>query len=182
MDIQRRLGADIVMAFDEQGQAEDLEVKRLEQKIEGVDKDMRSFRAEVSVNGKPAGSAWHAPFRVEIGAVTRPGRNSLSVKVADLWVNRLIGDEQLPADREWVRVTNRRGFGLKEYPDWFQRGERSRRREPDLLRQALRVVGQRRQFPLLHLEARGDGGVGLEARHWLGGGAAALCTIDFQNV
>ncbi len=50
--------------------------------------------AEVSVNGKAAGGAWHAPFRVDIGAATKPGKNSLEIRVANLWVNRLIGDAQ----------------------------------------------------------------------------------------
>jgi len=55
--------------------------------------DVREL-AEVSVNGQLAGSAWHAPYRVEIGSTVRKGRNQLSVKVANLWVNRLIGDAQ----------------------------------------------------------------------------------------
>ena len=55
--------------------------------------------AEVSVNGTVAGSAWHAPFRVDIAAVTRAGRNRLSVSVANLWVNRLIGDAQKDAKK-----------------------------------------------------------------------------------
>lgn len=55
--------------------------------------------AEVSVNGKVAGSAWHAPYRVDIGAAAKAGRNRLSVKVANLWVNRLIGDAQKGAQK-----------------------------------------------------------------------------------
>ena len=50
--------------------------------------------AEVRVNGKVAGTAWHAPYRVDIGAVARPGLNRLEVRVANLWVNRMIGDAQ----------------------------------------------------------------------------------------
>jgi len=55
--------------------------------------DVREL-AEVRINGRPAGTAWHAPFRLEIGALVKPGRNQLTVKVANLWVNRLIGDAQ----------------------------------------------------------------------------------------
>jgi hypothetical protein len=55
--------------------------------------------AEVSVNGKVAGSAWHAPYRLEIGAFAKPGRNLLEVRVANLWVNRLIGDAQPGAQK-----------------------------------------------------------------------------------
>jgi hypothetical protein len=50
--------------------------------------------AEVTVDGQLAGYAWHAPYRVDIGAVARPGRNTLQIRVANLWVNRLIGDQQ----------------------------------------------------------------------------------------
>lgn len=55
--------------------------------------DVREL-AEVSVNGKPAGAAWHPPYRVEIGSAVKKGKNRLEVKVANLWVNRLIGDKQ----------------------------------------------------------------------------------------
>lgn len=50
--------------------------------------------AEVRVNGKPAGIAWHAPYQLDIAEVAKAGRNSLEVRVANLWVNRLIGDAQ----------------------------------------------------------------------------------------
>ncbi|MET0179278.1 MAG: glycosylhydrolase-like jelly roll fold domain-containing protein, partial [Novosphingobium sp.] len=50
--------------------------------------------AEVWVNGTLAGTAWHAPYRVPIGALTGSGANRLDVRVANLWVNRLIGDAQ----------------------------------------------------------------------------------------
>lgn len=50
--------------------------------------------AEVRVNGKPVGTAWHAPFQVPVGSAVRPGKNTLEVRVANLWVNRLIGDQQ----------------------------------------------------------------------------------------
>jgi alpha-L-rhamnosidase len=50
--------------------------------------------AEVRVNGKAAGTLWLAPWRLEIGKFVKPGRNALEVRVANLWVNRLIGDKQ----------------------------------------------------------------------------------------
>lgn len=50
--------------------------------------------ASVTVNGVPAGTAWHAPYRLDITRLVRPGRNRVEIKVANLWVNRLIGDKQ----------------------------------------------------------------------------------------
>jgi hypothetical protein len=50
--------------------------------------------AEVSVNGRVAGSAWHAPDRVDIGGLAKRGANRISIRVANLWVNRLVGDAQ----------------------------------------------------------------------------------------
>jgi len=75
--------------------------------------------AEVSLNGKPLGILWKPPFRVEITGAARPGKNKLEVKVTNLWPNRLIGDEQLPADREWE------GKRLKAWPQWVLDGKPS---------------------------------------------------------
>jgi len=50
--------------------------------------------AEVSVNGKPLGILWKAPFRVDVTSALKAGANTLEIKVTNLWVNRLIGDQQ----------------------------------------------------------------------------------------
>jgi hypothetical protein len=50
--------------------------------------------AEVVVNGKSLGIVWKTPFRVNVTDVLKQGENSLEVKVTNLWVNRLIGDQQ----------------------------------------------------------------------------------------
>lgn len=50
--------------------------------------------AEVSVNGKLAGYAWHAPYIVDISTVAKRGKNRVQVRVGNLWVNRFIGDAQ----------------------------------------------------------------------------------------
>jgi alpha-L-rhamnosidase len=55
--------------------------------------------AEVHVNGKSAGVSWWPPYRVDIGGLVRPGANHLEVRVANLWVNRLIGDAQPGAQK-----------------------------------------------------------------------------------
>lgn len=50
--------------------------------------------AQVWVNGSQAGYAWKAPYRVDITPLARSGRNEIIVEVANLWPNRLIGDQQ----------------------------------------------------------------------------------------
>ncbi len=55
--------------------------------------------AEVLVNGKSAGYAWRAPYRIDIGALVKRGANRLEIRVGNLWVNRLIGDAQPGAQK-----------------------------------------------------------------------------------
>ena len=50
--------------------------------------------AEVAVNGKSLGIVWHAPYRVDATTALKPGRNELTIRVTNAWVNRLIGDQQ----------------------------------------------------------------------------------------
>jgi hypothetical protein len=50
--------------------------------------------AEVIVNGKNVGTVWKKPFRIDITEALKSGRNTVQVKVTNLWVNRLIGDAQ----------------------------------------------------------------------------------------
>ena len=60
--------------------------------------------ARIRLNGHDCGVAWCPPWRVEItGAITN-GTNELEIEVANLWPNRLIGDQSLPESerRTWT--------------------------------------------------------------------------------
>ena len=77
--------------------------------------------ARVFVNGQEAGVAWHAPFRVDITRLLRAGANALEVRVANRWINRLIGDEATPVPypyqpRGVSKFTDGR---LLKLPDWL---------------------------------------------------------------
>jgi hypothetical protein len=56
--------------------------------------DLGSLRevAEVTLNGRNLGILWKEPFQVDITDGLRMGRNTLEVKVTNLWNNRLMGD------------------------------------------------------------------------------------------
>ena len=50
--------------------------------------------AEVLVNDTPVAILWKSPFRADLTRALHPGVNSLTVRVTNLWVNRLVGDKQ----------------------------------------------------------------------------------------
>ena len=52
--------------------------------------------AQVKLNGHDLGTLWQPPFRVEVSSALQAGHNTLEVRVANLWPNRMIGDLTLP--------------------------------------------------------------------------------------
>ena len=50
--------------------------------------------AEVIINGKSLGIVWKTPFRVNATDALQEGENKIEIRVTNLWVNRLIGDQQ----------------------------------------------------------------------------------------
>ncbi|MGV3540959.1 MAG: glycosylhydrolase-like jelly roll fold domain-containing protein [Rufibacter sp.] len=75
--------------------------------------------AEVKVNGKDLGTLWKPPYRVEVTEAVKSGRNSLEVQVTNLWPNRLIGDEQLPAVNKYGGPKGDNPGVIKELPAWY---------------------------------------------------------------
>ncbi len=70
--------------------------------------------AKVTLNGHDLGTVWSAPWEIEITDALTSGENKLRIEVANLWVNRLIGDEQLPDD----------GIVGEQWPQWLINGEK----------------------------------------------------------
>jgi hypothetical protein len=82
--------------------------------------------AEVELNGVYLGILWRKPFRIRLNDAVKSGENVLKIKVTNLWPNRLIGDEQFPEENEYsdkIFEGQKGGFGIKEIPDWFVKGE-----------------------------------------------------------
>ncbi len=65
--------------------------------------------ARVWVNGKDMGVVWTAPYQVKITDAIVSGDNRIDIEVANLWPNRLIGDEQRPDE----------GIRNNKWPDWL---------------------------------------------------------------
>jgi hypothetical protein len=55
--------------------------------------DVREI-ADVKVNDADLGILWKTPFKVDVTGEIRPGDNRIEIKVTNLWVNRMIGDQQ----------------------------------------------------------------------------------------
>lgn len=87
--------------------------------------------AVVRVNGKVCGTLWRPPFTIDITESLLGGDNLLEVDVTNLWVNRMVGDEQEPDDVEWSEpvafgaAPNSPTIGrfMKEVPEWFSQGQ-----------------------------------------------------------
>lgn len=69
--------------------------------------------ARIRINGIDMGVVWTAPFRIKITDAVVSGNNQIDIEVANLWPNRLIGDEQKPDD------------GIKDgkWPEWLLNGK-----------------------------------------------------------
>ena len=76
--------------------------------------------ARVKLNGRDLGILWKAPYRVDITSAAQQGENKLEVEVANLWINRMIGDENLREDSD----RNPDGT-LKAWPRWLLEGKTS---------------------------------------------------------
>jgi len=63
-----------------------------------IDRLAQEGIAELEVNGKNLGILWKPPFAADITGAIQPGKNTVKIRVTNLWPNRLIGDEHLPAD------------------------------------------------------------------------------------
>ncbi len=78
--------------------------------------------ATLRVNGKDCGTIWCKPWTFTIPKeCLKQGNNILEIDLTNTWANRLIGDEQFPADVEFAPAPYG-GNMMLSYPDWFTKG------------------------------------------------------------
>ncbi len=72
--------------------------------------------AEVTLNGKRFTALWKAPYKVDISSAIRSGENTLTVRVVNVWHNRLVGEvvnpKTSPAPAPWT--SRNPGYQSKE--------------------------------------------------------------------
>ncbi len=73
--------------------------------------------ATVSLNNKVVATMWKPPFALDVTPYLHKGKNHLDVKITNLWVNRLIGDDYYPEDVEW------QDGHLAKWPAWLLNGQ-----------------------------------------------------------
>ncbi len=87
--------------------------------------------AEVLVNGRSCGLLWRPPFVADVTDALRDGTNELEIRVTNLWVNRMIGDEFEPDDIVWGEPF-RYGYApgnptvgsmIREVPQWLEENQ-----------------------------------------------------------
>ena len=60
--------------------------------------------AKVKVNGKYAGGVCFEPYRLDVTKFVHEGMNELEVEVCDLWINRLVGDNDVAKRPTWTSI------------------------------------------------------------------------------
>ena len=85
--------------------------------------------AKIKLNGNILSNLWTRPFRVDVTEALREGANKLEIEVTNQWVNRLIGDEQLPDPDQFTPGGGSSGLesatkgGIEQLPAWYKNGQ-----------------------------------------------------------
>jgi hypothetical protein len=92
-----------------------IEVKKKKGEQYWLDLGSVEVIATVVVNGTAVKIEWKPPFLTDITDALQSGKNELEIRVANLWGNRFIGDEQYPDD---IGFSPSNGL-LSDLPEWF---------------------------------------------------------------
>ena len=89
-----------------------------------IDLEMVKHIAGVYIYNNDLGVIWTAPWHIKIPeGVLKAVNNQLTIEVTNVSADRLIGDEEQPADCEWIPGYMKGGYSLKKFPDWFLKKE-----------------------------------------------------------
>jgi len=76
--------------------------------------NLANSMAKVKLNGKTAGIIWFSPGELKITDYLKENENLIEIEVTNLWINRLIGDEEEPWD----------GIENGKWPEWLLKSEK----------------------------------------------------------
>lgn len=64
--------------------------------------------AKVWINEQYVGGVWTMPYSVDISSALKQGKNTLRIDVVNTWVNRMIGDKNLPKEQRetWAGIND----------------------------------------------------------------------------
>lgn len=84
---------------------------RMEENVQGNERvflDLGDLdeMAEVMINEKKAGVVWTYPYRLDVTELLRQGDNTLKIKIANTWSNRLTGDAVTGKQFTQTNITN----------------------------------------------------------------------------
>lgn len=76
--------------------------------------------AQVSINNSKPVILWKKPFLLNVTDYLSTGENTITIEVANRWMNRLIGDEQIPVERPYQQGGSKFTSGrIQAFPDWL---------------------------------------------------------------
>ncbi|AQQ72496.1 hypothetical protein SMSP2_02882 [Limihaloglobus sulfuriphilus] len=82
--------------------------------------------AQISVNGSEPVIVWKEPFRADVTQLLKAGENTVTIQVANRWINRLIGDQDIPIDYTYQVGGSKFTEGrIEVFPDWLRNPEQA---------------------------------------------------------
>ncbi|WP_372634265.1 glycosyl hydrolase [Fodinibius sp.] len=69
---------------------------------------------EAWLNGEPLGISWTKPHEYDVTHYLQPGENELTIEVANVWANRIIGDARTGQNYTTTNITQVRGTPWEE--------------------------------------------------------------------
>ena len=79
--------------------------------------------AEVILNGENLGILWKPPFKLDVTGRLKPSGNELEIRVTNLWVNRMIGDEHYPVTDSYIPGKKPGENLIEKIPQWLKAGD-----------------------------------------------------------